>query len=208
MKSSVIGLPGKSPESLVATMVFPSRSATAAGSTAWWYFSVVSRRQAAMSVRPALVRPSSLTVASEAKHSASAWASCALWEDMKSSIAFGKCTDMVIPLRSAPSLLPVWPQDGDRLGKWQERTTNFAGQTDLPAMANQIRAFGLRQIDPTGKSLLIFRNRVKPRNQKYFASPPTQIRCISPTSCPTEGRCARHETRVRDAVDAASSGEQ
>src|SRR5258708_20963472 len=72
------------------------------------------------------------------------------------------------PLRSAPSLLPVWPQDGDRLGKWQERTTNFAGQTDLPAMANQIRAFGLRQIDPTGKSLLIFRNRVKPRNQKYL----------------------------------------
>src|SRR6266446_954468 len=34
---------------------------------------------------------------------------------------------------------------------------------------------------PAGKSLLIFRNRVKPRNQKYFASPLTQIRCISLT---------------------------
>ncbi len=44
---------------------------------------------------------------------------------------------------------------------------------------------------PTGKSLLIFRNRVKPRNQKYFASRLTQIRCISePVPCPQEGRFA------------------
>jgi hypothetical protein len=42
------------------------------------------------------------------------------------------------------------------------------GSSDLLAMANQIFAFGLRQINPTGKSLLIFRNGVKPRNQKYF----------------------------------------
>src|SRR5258707_11543393 len=48
-------------------------------------------------------------------------------------------------------------------------------------MANQIRASGLRQINPTGKSLLIFRNRVKPRNQKYSASRLTQISCISLT---------------------------
>src|SRR6266481_9832207 len=48
-------------------------------------------------------------------------------------------------------------------------------------MANQIRAFGLRQINPTGKSFLIFRNRVKPRNQKYFPSRLTQISCISLT---------------------------
>jgi hypothetical protein len=27
----------------------------------------------------------------------------------------------------------------------------------------------VRPIDPTGKSLLIFRNHVKPKNQKYFA---------------------------------------
>jgi len=58
-------------------------------------------------------------------------------------------------------------------------------------MANQIRTIGLRQIDPTGKSLLIFRNRVKPLLQKYFASRLTQIRCISKTvSFPLEGRIA------------------
>jgi hypothetical protein len=64
-------------------------------------------------------------------------------------------------------------------------------------MANQIRPFGLRQIDPTGKSLLIFRNRVKPRNQKYFASPLTQISSLIRTvSFRQEGRIARrHETR-------------
>ena len=38
---------------------------------------------------------------------------------------------------------------------------------------------GLRQINPTGKSLLIFRNGVKPLLQKYFASRLTQISCIS-----------------------------
>jgi hypothetical protein len=49
----------------------------------------------------------------------------------------------------------------------------------------------LRQINATGKSLRIFRNRVKPRNQKYFASRPTQIRCISPdVPFPLEGRIA------------------
>jgi hypothetical protein len=29
---------------------------------------------------------------------------------------------------------------------------SLALRSDLPAMANQIRAFGLRQINPTGKS--------------------------------------------------------
>jgi len=63
-------------------------------------------------------------------------------------------------------------------------------------MANQIRTFGLRQINPTGKSLLIFRNRVKPLLQKYFASPPTQISSLIRTvPARQEGRCARHETR-------------
>jgi hypothetical protein len=62
-------------------------------------------------------------------------------------------------------------------------------------MANQIFAFGLRQINPTGKSLLIFRSDVKPRNQKYFASHPTQISSlIRAVSFRQEGRCARHET--------------
>jgi hypothetical protein len=74
-------------------------------------------------------------------------------------------------------------------------------------MANQIRAFGLRQINPAGKSLLIFRNRVKPRNQKYFTSRSTQISSLIRAVLPTEGRA--HVTNAeRDAVDAAASGEQ
>jgi hypothetical protein len=55
----------------------------------------------------------------------------------------------------------------------------------------------LRQINATGKSLLIFRNRVKPLLQKYFASRLTQISSlIRPVSFRQEGRIARrHETR-------------
>jgi len=54
----------------------------------------------------------------------------------------------------------------------------------------------LRQINPTGKSLLIFRNRGKSLLQKYFASLPTQISSlIRAVSFRQEGRCARHETR-------------
>jgi hypothetical protein len=55
----------------------------------------------------------------------------------------------------------------------------------------------LRQINPTGKSLLIFRSRVKPLLQKYFASLPTQISSLIRTvSFRQEGRIARrHETR-------------
>jgi hypothetical protein len=74
-------------------------------------------------------------------------------------------------------------------------------------MANQIRVFGLRQINPTGKSLLISRNRVKPRSQKYSASHPTQISSLIRAVLPTEGRA--HVTNAeRDAVDAAASGER
>src|SRR5260370_28058921 len=74
-------------------------------------------------------------------------------------------------------------------------------------MANQIRAFGLRQIRPTGKSLLIFRNGVKPRNQKYSAFAFGQISARTSAVLPTEGRA--HVTNAeRDAVDAAASGEQ
>jgi hypothetical protein len=59
---------------------------------------------------------------------------------------------------------------------------------------------------PTGKSLLIFRNRVKPLLQKYFASRPTQIRCISfPVSSHSEGRIAIVTDAGRDAVDASSA---
>src|SRR6476659_10604791 len=50
------------------------------------------------------------------------------------------------------------------------------------------------QICPTGKSLLIFRNRVKPLLQKYFASLPTQISSLIRTvPARQEGRCARHQ---------------
>ena len=53
------------------------------------------------------------------------------------------------------------------------------------------------QICPTGKSLLIIRNRVKPLLQKYFASLPAQISSLIRTvSFRQEGRIARrHETR-------------
>ena len=65
----------------------------------------------------------------------------------------------------------------------------------------------MSDLSPTGKSLLIFRNRVKPRNQKYFASRLTQISSLIRTVLPTEGRA--HVTNAeRDAVDAAASGEQ
>src|SRR5260370_15916210 len=71
-------------------------------------------------------------------------------------------------------------------------------------MANQIRAFGLRQINPTGKSLLIFRSRVKPRNQKYSAFALGQISARTSAVLPTEGRA--HVTNAeRDAMDAAAS---
>src|SRR6478736_1235699 len=55
----------------------------------------------------------------------------------------------------------------------------------------------IQQICPTGKSLLIFRSRVKPLLQKYFASLPTQISSLIRTvSFRQEGRIARrHETR-------------
>ncbi len=63
------------------------------------------------------------------------------------------------------------------------------------AMANQIWTSGLRQIDPTGKSLLIFRNRVKPRLQKYFCFLPTQISSlIRAVPFRQEGRCATSST--------------
>ncbi len=66
-------------------------------------------------------------------------------------------------------------------------------------------AFGLRQINPTGKSLLIFRNHVKPRNQKYFYFRPTQIRCISLAIPSLRGALRNVINAGRDAVDAVSA---
>jgi hypothetical protein len=62
-------------------------------------------------------------------------------------------------------------------------------------MANQIFCIRLRQINPTGKSLPIIRNLVKPRNQKYFASRLTQITSKSNPSRPTRGAIARRHER-------------
>src|SRR5258707_15815398 len=58
-------------------------------------------------------------------------------------------------------------------------------------MANQIRAFGLRQINATGKSA----KAVQPLCEKYFRFRLTQIRCISRTSRPTRGAIARRHER-------------
>src|SRR6266478_1677047 len=47
---------------------------------------------------------------------------------------------------------------------------------------------------PTGKSLLIFRNGVKPRSQKYFCLLPRPISSlIVAVLSRQEGRCARHQ---------------
>src|SRR5260370_15733661 len=75
-------------------------------------------------------------------------------------------------------------------------------------MANQIFAFGCGKSTRRGKSLLIFRNDVKPRNQKYSALATVQISArTSAVPCPQEGRA--HVTNAeRDAVDAAASGER
>src|SRR5260370_24144533 len=52
---------------------------------------------------------------------------------------------------------------------------------------------------PTGKSLRIFRNRVKPKNQKYSAFAVGQITATTRASCPTKrGARDRHETRGRE----------
>jgi len=64
---------------------------------------------------------------------------------------------------------------------------------------------GLRQIDPTGKSLLIFRNRVKPRHQKYFCFRLTQISSLI-RAVPSQERGVAHVINVgRDAVDAGGA---
>ncbi len=58
---------------------------------------------------------------------------------------------------------------------------------------------------PTGKSLLIFRNRVKPLLQKYFCFPLTQISSLIPRSR-SDKRGVAHVINVeRDAVDAGST---
>jgi hypothetical protein len=66
----------------------------------------------------------------------------------------------------------------------------------------------LRQINPTGKSLPIFRNDVKPLLQKYFCFPPTQISSLIRRLVPPEGRSRVVTSAGRDAVDARAQGAQ
>src|SRR3954452_5015156 len=54
----------------------------------------------------------------------------------------------------------------------------------------------LRQMRPTGKSILIFRIRVKPENQKYSSVHVGQISFTTPPVPPKRGACARHERAV------------
>jgi hypothetical protein len=58
----------------------------------------------------------------------------------------------------------------------------------------------LRQINATGKSLLIFRNHVKPRNQKYFCFRSTQISSLIRTVGTFLANLARIARRDREAV--------
>jgi hypothetical protein len=63
----------------------------------------------------------------------------------------------------------------------------------------------LRQINPTGKSLLIIGSRVKPQNKKYFCFRPTQISSLIRCLVPPEGRS---RVVTSDAVDVKASGAQ
>jgi hypothetical protein len=56
-------------------------------------------------------------------------------------------------------------------------------------------AGGPRQNNPTGKSLLIFRNTVKPDNQKYSASPAGQISGMNLPVSPDERGVRTSRTR-------------
>jgi len=51
-------------------------------------------------------------------------------------------------------------------------------------------AIRVRQINPTGKSILIFRSHVKPENQKYFARHVGQISGITLRVSPARGASA------------------
>src|SRR3954465_4712125 len=62
-----------------------------------------------------------------------------------------------------------------------------------------------KTLGPTGKSLPIYGNCVKPQNEKYFAFPEGQIRTISPPSRPAQRASAVVTTRDGDAVDAKAA---
>ena len=59
----------------------------------------------------------------------------------------------------------------------------------------------IQQIDPTGKSLPIYRNRVKPLAKKYFCFPETKIELYNSHPVPLRGALRNVPTRGGDAVD-------
>jgi len=74
-------------------------------------------------------------------------------------------------------------------------------------MANQIRLFGLRQINPTGKSLLISEIVSSPESKIFFVFVLPKSLLIQ-RSRPTRGAIARRHERGADAVDVKASGAQ
>jgi len=86
---------------------------------------------------------------------------------------------------------PIEPQDGGHASLCPP----YCSSDLLVASADSVH--DLRQINTTGKSLLIFRNRVKSSAQKYSAFAFAQISRITPPVSPDErGARERHERAV------------
>ena len=66
----------------------------------------------------------------------------------------------------------------------------------------------VRQSNPTGKSLLVFRSRVKPKNQKYFCFLMTQITSHHRHPVPRRGALAIVTNVGQGAVDAGSADDE
>ena len=72
-----------------------------------------------------------------------------------------------------------------------------------PSKAGGFPVTGFAESRPSGKSLLIFRNRVKPENQKYSAFAVGQISGMNPPVSPDKRGGSRSSRNARwDAVDA------
>jgi hypothetical protein len=145
-KSRVIGLPGKLPETFVATIVFPSRSTTANGSNVCWYLSAVSRRHATMSSSPSLVRPSSLTMPSGAKHAASTSGSRAFSKGQEAFNGFWQMYRHGCPSTSCRFASVVTAsKDGHVHTEWQNaypaaaRYVRFGSEADICTAIGHVR---------------------------------------------------------------------
>jgi len=108
------------------------------------------------------------------------------------------------PILRATSCAPTHPT-GSRRYLAQHRfpevvfpIANLSNRINLICPPWQIKSghLGCGKIDPTGKSLLIFRNRVKPRNQKYFCFRLTQISSLI-RAVPSHKRGGSRSSRTR-----------